>query len=66
MNKKEMLILSLIMSVVLNIFFLYDVYKMIQRSDIARAYINELEEQVGDDLMDTVGSGDAYADYYHY
>lgn len=66
MNKKEMLILSLIVSVLLNIFFLYDVYKMIQRSDIARAYINELEEQIGDDLMDTVGSGDAYADYYHY
>lgn len=66
MNKKEMLILSLIVSVVLNIFFLYDVYKMIQRSDIARAYINELEEQVGDELMDTVGSGDAYADYYRY
>ena len=61
-----MLILSLIVSVVLNIFFLYDVYKMIQRSDIARAYINELEEQVGDELMDTVGSGDAYADYYRY
>ena len=66
MNKKEMLILSLIVSVVLNIFFLYDVHKMIQRSDIARAYINELEEQVGDELMDTVGSGDAYANYYHY
>lgn len=66
MNKKEMLILSLIVSVVLNIFFLYDVHKMIQRSDIARSYINELEEQIGDNLMDTVGSGDAYADYYHY
>lgn len=66
MNKKEMLILSLIVSVLLNIFFLYDVYKMIQRSDIARAYINELEEQIGDELMDTVGSGDAYTNYYDY
>lgn len=61
-----MLILSLIVSVLLNIFFLYDVYKMIQRSDIARAYINELEEQIGDELMDTVGSGDAYTNYYDY
>lgn len=66
MNKKEMLIVSLIVSVLLNIFFLYDVHKMIQRSDIARSYINELEEQIGDDLMDTVGSGDAYANYYDY
>ena len=66
MNKKEMFILSLIVSVVLNIFFLYDVHKMIQRSDIARTYINELEEQVGDNLMDTVGSGDAYLNYYSY
>lgn len=39
---------------------------MCERQDIARAYINELEEQLGDNLMDTVGSGDAYANYYDY
>lgn len=32
----------------------------------ARVYIHELEEQVGDNLMDTVGSGDAYDNYYNY
>lgn len=66
MNKKEILIVSLIVSVVLNIMFLYSSYQMCVRSDIARTYINELEEYIGDDLMDTVGSGDAYADYYSY
>lgn len=32
----------------------------------ARVYIHELEEQVGDVLMDTVGSGDSYDNYYNY
>lgn len=36
------------------------------RLNNARQYITELEEQVGDVLMDTVGSGDAYDNYYHY
>lgn len=36
------------------------------RLNNARSYIHELEEQVGDNLMDTVGSGDAYDNYYHY
>lgn len=36
------------------------------RLNSARIYIHELEEQVGDVLMDTVGSGDAYDNYYHY
>lgn len=32
----------------------------------ARTYIIELEEQIGDSLMDTIGSGDAYDNYYNY
>lgn len=41
---------------------------LLHRSDVAYKYIQELEEYVEDNggLMDTVGSGDAYADYYNY
>lgn len=41
---------------------------LLHRSDVAHKYIKELEEYVEDNggLMDTVGSGDAYADYYNY
>ena len=56
--------LFVVFLVVLNIILLYGSYHLIIRSDIAYRYIQELEEQVGDTLMDTVGSGDAYADYY--
>lgn len=41
---------------------------LLHHSDNARKYIKELEEYVENNggLMDTVGSGDAYADYYNY
>ena len=41
---------------------------LLHRSDVAYKYIQELEEYIEDNggLMDTVGSGDAYADYYNY
>lgn len=58
--------LFVVFSVVLNIILLCGSYHLIIRSDIAYRYIQELEEQIGDVLMDTVGSGDAYADYYDY
>lgn len=58
--------LFVVFSVVLNIILLWGSHHLIVRSDIAHKYIQELEEQVGDVLMDTVGSGDAYADYYDY
>lgn len=53
-------VLVLILSVVSN--------HLLHRSDVAHKYIKELEEYVEDNggLMDTVGSGDAYADYYNY
>lgn len=53
-------------SLLFNVLSIFCLYKMCVRQDVARAYINELEEQVGDNLMDTVGSGDAYANYYDY
>jgi len=58
--------LFVVFSVVLNIILLWGSHHLIVHSDIAHRYIQELEEQVGDVLMDTVGSGDAYADYYDY
>lgn len=58
--------LFVVFLVVLNIILMYGSHHLIIRSDIAYRYIQELEEQVGDKLMDTVGSGDAYADYYDY
>lgn len=63
--KKE-IVLIMFTSLLFNVLSIICLYKMCVRQDIARAYINELEEQVGDNLMDTVGSGDAYADYYEY
>lgn len=58
--------LFVVFSVVLNIILLWGSHHLIVRSDIAHRYIQELEEQVSYVLMDTVGSGDAYADYYNY
>ena len=58
--------LFVVFSFVLNIILLWGSHHLIVRSDIAHKYIQELEEQVGDVLMDTVGSGDTYADYYDY
>lgn len=63
--KKET-ILVIFASLFFNVLSIFCLYKMCERQDIARAYINELEEQIGDNLMDTVGSGDAYANYYSY
>lgn len=63
--KKEV-VLIMFTSILFNILSIFCLYKMCVRQDVARAYINELEEQLGDNLMDTVGSGDAYADYYEY
>lgn len=58
--------LFVVFSVVLNIILMWGSHHLIIRSNIAYKYIQELEEQVGDVLMDTVGSGNAYADYYDY
>lgn len=58
--------LVLVFSIVLNILLAWGNNHLIIRSDIAHRYINELEEYIGDDLMDTVGSGDAYLDYHSY
>lgn len=66
MNKNEVLLTTIIVSVLFNVVFIICLHKMCMQQDVARTYINELEEQVGDNLMDTVGSGDAYADYYKY
>lgn len=38
---------------------------MCVREDVARDYINVLEECVGDELDDTAGSTDAYMRYYY-
>lgn len=58
--------LVLVFSIALNIILVWGSNHLMVRSDIAHRYINELEEFVEDNggLMDTVGSGDAYADYY--
>lgn len=66
MNKNEVLLTTIIVSVLFNVVFIICLHKMCVQQDVARTYINELEEQVGDNLMDTVGSGDAYANYYKY
>lgn len=58
--------LVLVFSIVLNILLVWGSNHLMIRSDIAHRYINELEEYIGDDLMDTVGSGDAYLDYHSY
>ena len=58
--------LVLVFSIVLNILLVWGSNHLMIRSDIANRYINELEEYIGDDLMDTVGSGDAYLDYHSY
>lgn len=39
---------------------------MCVREDVARDYINVLEECVGDELYDTAGSTDEYIDYYRH
>ena len=66
MNKNEVLLTTIIVSVLFNVVFIICLHKMCVQQDVARTYINELEEQVGNNLMDTVGSGDAYANYYKY
>ena len=66
MNKNEVLLTPIIVSVLFNVVFIICLHKMCVQQDVARTYINELEEQVGDNLMDTVGSGDAYTNYYKY
>lgn len=66
MNKNKVLLTTIIVSVLFNVVFIICLHKMCVQQDVARTYINELEEQVGDNLMDTVGSGDAYANYYKY
>ena len=66
MNKNEVLLTTIIVSVLFNVMFIICLHKMCVQQDVARTYINELEEQVGNNLMDTVGSGDAYANYYKY
>lgn len=58
--------LILVFSIVLNLILVWGSNHLMVRSDITHRYINELEEYIGDDLMDTVGSGDAYLDYYSY
>lgn len=58
--------LVLVFSIVLNLILVWGSNHLMVRSDIAHRYINELEEYIGDDLMDTVGSGDAYLDYHSY
>lgn len=58
--------LVLVFSIVLNLILVWGSNHLMIRSDIAHRYINELEEYIGDDLMDTVGSGDAYLDYHSY
>lgn len=58
--------LVFVFSIVLNILLAWGSNHLMVRSDIAHRYINELEEYIGDDLMDTVGSGDAYLDYHSY
>lgn len=66
MNRKEIFLTIALASVLFNVVFIICLHKMCVQQDVARTYINELEEQVGDNLMDTVGSGDAYANYYKY
>lgn len=66
MKKNEILPVVLIISLLFNIVFIFCLHQMCLQQDVARTYINELEEQVGDNLMDTVGSSDAYTDYYKY
>lgn len=58
--------LMLVFSIVLNLILVWGSNHLMVRSDIAHRYINELEEYIGDELMDTVGSGDAYLDYHSY
>lgn len=58
--------LVFIFSLVFNVILGVGAQHLLNRSDIAYKYIQELEEFVEDNggLMDTVGSGDTYADYY--
>lgn len=65
MAKKELIIVVSIVSILFNVVFVYCIHCMIQRSDVAAAYINVLEECVGDELDDTAGSTDAYMRYYY-
>lgn len=58
--------LVLLFSIVLNILMIVGCHHLMYRQDVARQYINELEDYIGDELMDTVGSGDAYAEYHKY
>ena len=61
MTKKELIIVVSIVSIL----FVYCIHCMIQRSDVATAYIDVLEECVGDELYDTAGSTDEYMRYYY-
>lgn len=58
--------LFVVFSVVLNIILMWGSHHLMVSSDIAYMYIQELEEQIDDDVMDTIRSGNAYADYYNY
>jgi hypothetical protein len=58
--------LFVVFSVVLNIILMWGSHHLIASSDIAYMYIQELEEQIDDDIMDTIRSGDTYANYYNY
>lgn len=65
MTKKELIIVVSIVSILFNVVFVYCIHCMIQRSDVATAYIDVLEECVGDELDDTAGSTNEYMDYYN-
>lgn len=65
MTKKEFITVLCICSIVFNIVFLYYLHRMCVREDVARDYINVLEECVGDELDDTAGSTDEYIRYYY-
>lgn len=58
--------LFVVFSVVLNIILMWGSHHLIASSDIAYRYIQELEEQIDDDIMDTIRSSDTYANYYNY
>lgn len=63
LSMKTLLIVFL---VVLNIILLCGSHYLIVRSDVAHAYIKELEQVIDDDIMDTIIEGDTYHDYYSY
>ena len=56
----------IVMSVSINVMLIVGYHYLIVRDNIAAKYIDVLEEQIGDNLDDTAGSTDAYADYYRY